>query len=163
MNATATRTHRTTVGCNDTAAYTYCWTCTCGAVGDTVDTPHDARSAAATHLAANVTVGMGATMHYPSDSYGYAVAAVSASGKTITLVRMPHPSSYGVKGGDDYVVSHTYTDEQIAGVLGMQATQTGRVATTTARRSTDGRFYVGGKSGRPVVIGSAYFRRNYMD
>lgn len=104
----------------------------------------------------NVTpvVGMGATMVYVQDTYGYVITEVSESGKTIKIQRLATvDTSTGHKPayyeGPFPVWSHDYTPDE------MEAMREG--VTEVARLTKRG----WSARGTLVQIGTAHYHRNY--
>jgi hypothetical protein len=99
-------------------------------------------------------VGMGATLYYPDDRYGYVVTRVSPSGKTITVRALETPNRDTPNVRFDMsnpfgIVSLQYSDSQ------RETMQTGDHRSAHLRK--DGCYYL---SDSPLILGSAVYYRN---
>ena len=100
-------------------------------------------------------IGMGMTLRYPQDCYGYVIVAISPSGKTLTVESLATPDkSTGHEparyDGPFPVWHHVYTDQE------RESMRTG--STMTVRLNKRGEW----KNGTTrFSLGKAIYYRNY--
>ena len=121
----------------------------------------------------NITpvVGMGATLHFPQDTYPYVIVAVSKSGKSATIERLHtvdkstghEPSRFD---GPFSVWDHVYTPEELQAhrytkeeIERFEAARvyTGEKFLTTIRLGKNGWGY----KGLRFTVGTARYHRNF--
>lgn len=101
-------------------------------------------------------VGMGATLHYPQDSYPFVITRVSPSGKSFWVKPLVGVSKTTGHSPERYdgpfpVWSHVYTPDELVSMVQAEAPE--RMVRKTK--------YGWSSHGTPYSVGQARFHRNY--